>query len=88
MPASSTSARQPRCSRNAGSVSGSAYRRFGAGLPVGHLGGRRIWQFDDHAVLLVGWRVTNDADDARTETAMLADFRAHYGRLPFVNVRG
>lgn len=64
------------------------FRRFGAGLPVGHSGGRRIWQLADHAELLVGWRVTDDIDAARTETAMLADFRVHYGRLPFANMRG
>ena len=29
-----------------------------------------------------------DLDAARTETAMLADFRAHYRRLPFANMRG
>jgi len=64
------------------------YRRFGAGVPVGHSGGRRIWQLADHAGLLVAWRVTDDVDAARTETAMLADFRTHYGRLPFANMRG
>ncbi|MDY6811860.1 MAG: hypothetical protein SW127_23110, partial [Actinomycetota bacterium] len=64
------------------------YRRHGAGERVGHSGGRRIWQLADHADLLVGWRVTDDADAAPTETAMLATFREHYGRLPFANMRG
>ncbi|WP_373202363.1 hypothetical protein [Mycobacterium marinum] len=63
------------------------YRRFGAGEPVGHSGGRRIWQLTDHANLLVGWRETADADAPRTETEMIAQFRAHYGVRPFANMR-
>lgn len=64
------------------------FRRFGSGAPIGHSGGRRIWQLADHAELLVGWRVTDDIDAAKTETAMIAAFRAHHGRLPFANMRG
>lgn len=64
------------------------FRRFGAGAPIGHSGGRRIWQLADHAELLVGWRVTPNADAMKVETKMLADFRAHYGRLPFANMHG
>lgn len=64
------------------------FGKFGAGVPIGHSGGRRIWQLADHDELLVGWRVTDDADAAKAETKMLADFRTHYGRLPFANMRG
>jgi hypothetical protein len=64
------------------------FRRHGQGIPIGHSGGRRIWQLADHDELLVGWRVTDDADAAKLETRMLAEFRAHYGRLPFANMRG
>jgi hypothetical protein len=63
------------------------FRRHGAGEPVGHTGGRRIWQLVDHADLLVGWRTT-DEGAASTETEMIARFRAHHGRLPFANMRG
>ncbi|OBB32573.1 hypothetical protein A5792_02470 [Mycolicibacterium peregrinum] len=63
------------------------YRRFGAGEPVGHSGGRRIWQLADHDALLVGWRVTSDADAPMIETKMIAQFRAHYGLRPFANMR-
>lgn len=34
------------------------FRRSGAGEPVAHSGGRRIWQLTERADLLVGWRVT------------------------------
>ncbi|MFA1701652.1 hypothetical protein ACDT10_01910 [Mycobacterium intracellulare] len=64
------------------------FRRFGSGAPIGHSGGRRIWQLADHAELLVGWRVADDIDAAKIETAMIAAFRAHHGRLPFANMRG
>lgn len=63
------------------------YRRFGAGEPVGHSGGRRIWQLADHDRLLVGWRVTPDADAPKTETEMIAQFRDRYGVRPFANMR-
>lgn len=64
------------------------FRRSGAGDPIGHSGGRRIWQLADHDELLVGWRVTDDADAAKIESKMLAQFRSHYGCLPFANMRG
>lgn len=63
------------------------FRRFGAGMPVGHSGGRRVWQLADHGELLVGWQVTDDIDAVRIETELIAAFRAHYGRLPFANMR-
>jgi hypothetical protein len=63
------------------------FRRHGAGEPVGHTGGRRIWQLVDHAELLVCWHTTEEAVSAATETEMIAQFRAHHGRLPFANMR-
>jgi hypothetical protein len=63
------------------------YRRFGAGEPAAHSGGRRIWQLADYKDLLVGWRVTDDSDAARIETEMIAQFRAHHGLRPFANMR-
>ena len=63
------------------------FRRFGAGEPVGHSGGSRIWHLADHADLLVGWRVTEDTEAAQIETDMIARFRAHHGHRPFANMR-
>ena len=65
----------------------SEYRRYGAGEPVAHTGGRRVWQLAGHANFLVGWREISDADAAPTESAMIAAFRDHHGRLPFANGR-
>ena len=63
------------------------YGRFGAGEPAPHSGGRRIWQLADHRALLVGWKVTDDADAAGIESEMIAAFRAHHGVRPFANAR-
>lgn len=62
------------------------FRRFGAGEPVGHWGGRAIWQLADHDELLVAWNAT-DEDAATVESRMLRDFVEHYNRLPFANLR-
>lgn len=62
------------------------YRDFGLGRPVGHWGGRYIWQLDGCNELLVAWRFEVDPRDA--EKALLADFTARYGRLPFANIAG
>ena len=62
------------------------YRRFGAGEPVGHWGGRSVWQLADRDELLVAWNVTEE-DAAAVESRMLSDFRERYGVLPFANLR-
>jgi hypothetical protein len=63
-------------------------RRFGAGEPVNHPGGRFIWQLSDAADLVVAWNATANSEDASTlEARMLQDFTDWYGRLPFGNRR-
>lgn len=58
--------------------------RFGRGEPVGHWGGRYLWQLSDHDDLLVAWQQT--ADFAFREAALLDEFRAAHGALPFANL--
>ena len=62
------------------------FRRYGAGSPIGHSGGRRIWQLADHDELLVAWRVTDDCDARPLERELIAEFRAQYGARPYANM--
>jgi hypothetical protein len=61
------------------------YLAFGAGLPVGHWGGRLIWQLADSEKLLIGWAA--HAEPIRREAALLDRFVDEYGSLPFANLR-
>jgi hypothetical protein len=62
-------------------------RRYGQGEPVGHQGGRYLWQLAAHRQLRVAWRLEDDPVSA--EAVLLADFERTTGGLPFANlVRG
>ncbi|MGP4030495.1 hypothetical protein [Pseudarthrobacter sp. 1C304] len=59
---------------------------FGRGRPVGHWGGRLIWQLADSQSLLIAWKVLPAAEVNEAEAKYHAEFRCHYGRLPFANL--
>lgn len=64
------------------------YVHFGAGDPVGHWGGRYIWQLKDSGRLLVCWRPSAPGEDARLmESSLISGFKDMYGgQRPFANL--
>lgn len=63
------------------------FARYGAGEPVGHQGGRYIWQLAESGDLIVGWMQTPDEDPRDVEIRLLVEFAAsHGGRKPFANI--
>ncbi len=59
---------------------------FGRGIPVGHWGGRLLWQLEDSQALLIAWKVLPPEFVDATEARYHADFRALHGQLPFANL--
>jgi hypothetical protein len=52
------------------------YARFGAGDPIGHWGGRYIWQLSDSAELLVAWKRCEEGQTAaELESEIVARFQ-------------
>jgi hypothetical protein len=65
----------------------SDFVRFGAGKPVGHYGGRVIWQLEDHADLIICWKPTSVDPPAKMETQLISLFQGSFGKRPFANLR-
>jgi hypothetical protein len=60
--------------------------RFAAGEPVGHWGGRYLWQVAGSGSFLVAWR--EHPQPRAFEADLLRDFAAHFGTMPFANLQG
>lgn len=58
---------------------------FGLGKPIGHWGGRLIWQLADVDTLVVAWRPTPDRVALEVEAELIRSFRNEYGKPPFAN---
>lgn len=79
----------------AGSESGSAtlqsrlkqYLSFGQGKPVGHWGGRLIWQLQLKEDLIVCWKTTPQQEPSVVESYLIEKFKELYKKRPFANLR-
>ena len=60
---------------------------FGVGKPVGHWGGRYLWQFKNSKDLVLCWKPTPDSDPRKVEKELLHNFISHFGHLPFANLK-
>jgi len=63
------------------------YMSFGQSNPVGHWGGRLIWQLKHNRKLKICWKSTPDQDPREVEKGLIKDFEDHYGNKPFANIR-
>jgi hypothetical protein len=63
------------------------YIQFGNGTPIGHRGGRYIWQLGAANDLLVCWKVLPNVHPESFEKAMILAFETVYGRMPFATLR-
>jgi hypothetical protein len=65
------------------------FDRFGRGEPVGHWGGRLIWQIAEANRLLVAWREVPRSERARAyEKRLLEHFLVLHRARPFANLTG
>ena len=79
----------------AGSLNGSAtlhsrlkqYLNFGQGKPVGHWGGRFIWQLQCVEDLIVCWYPTPKHEPSEIESYLITKFKENHKKRPFANLK-
>lgn len=64
------------------------YMCFGRGCPIGHSGGKRIWQLCESSGLLVCWKTTPpNVYPLDEESILIHQFENEYDKIPFANGR-
>lgn len=59
---------------------------FAKGKPVGHWGGRILWQLAASTTLVIAWKEFPASAVDSVEAALHAEFVSLHGRLPFANL--
>tara|TARA_B100000519_G_C14116748_1_gene378445 strand:+ start:159 stop:569 length:411 start_codon:yes stop_codon:yes gene_type:complete len=62
------------------------YMQFGCGKPVGHWGGRLIWQIKENKELLLAYKTLDKIEPRIYEKELIGDFIRKFGILPFANL--
>jgi len=62
------------------------YLRFGQGAPVGHKGGRLIWQIKNSGELLFCWKTIISGEPRKVEAELISEFAEYYMKKPFANL--
>jgi len=62
------------------------YMRFGEGDPVGHWGGRLIWQLTNNRDLTICHKTLSTSEPRDEEKKLILDFETKYGKMPFANL--
>lgn len=64
------------------------YLDFGSGKPIGHWGGRLIWQIENSDDFVIAWKLIETGETARSlELKLFDEFVKLYGRLPYANLK-
>jgi len=63
------------------------YLQFANGRPVGHFGGRYLWQIENSAKIIFCWKVISNREPRREESELLSKFFSRYQLLPFANLK-
>jgi hypothetical protein len=59
--------------------------RFGSGEPIGHRGGRALWQLHGVWNALIAWKQVTDQDPRDAERTLIKEFESAFGKPPFAN---
>ena len=60
---------------------------FGSGKPVGHWGGRALWQMKGAEQFIISWRPLPVEDPRTVKARIIAKFKLRFGKRPFANLK-
>jgi len=62
------------------------YMQYGEGDPVGHQGGRYIWQLEHNRNLIICYKTLSETEPRDEEKKLILEFEKYYGKMPFANL--